>query len=118
MPVLARGFEAAGFSTVVLTMMPLVAQRLGCPRTVGVEYPFGHPVGVAGDRDGQLAVLRDTLRALETLQEPGGAVELPYAWPVPVEMAYKAWQPREASPIVAYRIAEARRRHAEQAERD
>jgi D-proline reductase (dithiol) PrdB len=109
-PVLARGLEAAGFSTVVLTMMPFIAERLGCPRTVGVEFPFGHPVGRPGDHDGQMAVLRDMLRALDAATEPGRAVELPYEWPVPLEVAYRAWQPREPSPIVAYAIVQARQR--------
>lgn len=111
MPVLARLFEAAGFSTVVLTMMPFLAQRLGCPRTAGVEFPFGHPLGRPHDVAGQMAVLRDALRLLETADGPGTEADLPYLWPEPVEVAYKAWQPREPSPIVAHRIAEARRRH-------
>jgi len=102
-PVLARLFEAAGFSTVVLTMMPALATALGCPRTVGIEYPFGHPLGLPGDVAGQTAVLRETLRFLATAAAPGALLELPYAWPQPQDVAYKAWQPREPSPIVAYR---------------
>ena len=110
MPVLARLFEEQGFSTVTLTMMPFLAQRLGCPRTVGVEYPFGHPLGRPHDADGQRAVLRDALRVLETAREPGAEVDLPYEWPEPVEVAYKAWQPREPSPLVAYMRAQAQQR--------
>ena len=110
MPVLARGLEAAGFSTVTVTMMPFLAQRGGCPRNVGVEFPFGHPLGLPGNRELQLRVIRAALRLLEDAREPGETVELPDEWPVPLEVAYKAWQPREASPIVAHMIAQARKR--------
>jgi hypothetical protein len=40
---------------------------------------FGEP----GNREKQLAVLRDTLAALTTIGEPGGSVELPYRWQAP-----------------------------------
>jgi hypothetical protein len=112
-PVLARLFEAAGFSTVTLTMMPFLSQRLGAPRTAGIEYPFGHPLGQPHDVGGQTAVLRDALRVLETAGEPGTSVDLPYLWSEPVEVAYKAWQPAEPSPIVAYMKEMAQRRASE-----
>jgi hypothetical protein len=111
--VLARLFEAAGFSTVTLTMMPFLSQRLGAPRTAGIEYPFGHPLGLPHDVAGQTAVLRDALRLLEAAHEPGAAVDLPYLWPEPVEVAYKAWQPAEPSPIVAFMKEQAQRRARE-----
>jgi hypothetical protein len=50
-PVLARVIEAAGISTVVVTMVPYLAEASGAPRIVAVEFPFGHPLGHAHDRD-------------------------------------------------------------------
>ena len=47
---LARRIEAAGIPTVVVTMMPATAVELLAPRVVGVEFPFGHPFGMPGDR--------------------------------------------------------------------
>ena len=102
MPVLARLFEAAGFSTVTVTMMPRLAERLGIPRAVGVEFPFGHPFGPPGDVETQTGVARAALRALAEATGPGYVVHLPYVWPEPQNVAYKAWQPREMSPVVRY----------------
>src|SRR3712207_303696 len=81
-------------------MMPGLAERLGIPRAVGVEFPFGHPFGRPGDVATQTAVARDALRALDEATAPGYVMHLPYTWPEPQEVAYKAWQPRTMSPIV------------------
>jgi hypothetical protein len=48
--VLARIVESAGIPTVVVTMMPEIAERFRLPRVVGVEFPFGHPFGMPQDR--------------------------------------------------------------------
>ncbi|KKL27183.1 hypothetical protein LCGC14_2387760, partial [marine sediment metagenome] len=45
MPVLARTFEEAGLSTVLVTIMPYWSERVGVPRTIGVEFPYGHILG-------------------------------------------------------------------------
>jgi hypothetical protein len=95
-------FEQAGLSTVTVTMMPNLAERLGIPRAVGVEFPFGHPFGPAGDTETQRAVLRDALHFLATAPGPESVLHLAYPWPQPQEVAYKAWQPREMSPVVRH----------------
>ena len=100
MPVLARRIEAAGIPTVVLTMMPDVAQWLLAPRVVGVEFPFGHSFGMAGDATMHRRVLETALRVLAGAPAPGTRIDLDLAWPQPRGEAYKSWQPAEASPIV------------------
>ena len=100
MPVLARWIEAAGIPTVVVTMMPAVAEERRAPRIVGVEFPFGHPFGMPGDRAMQRRVLELALRVLAGASAFGTRVDLDIEWPVPLSEAYKAWQPKEASPIV------------------
>ena len=57
-----------------------MTHAVGAPRVVGIEYPFGMQLGSPGDRDTQLAVLRATLQALETMQTPGEVVHLPFEW--------------------------------------
>lgn len=104
MPVLACVIEAAGISTVLLTMMPFWSRVVGAPRSVGVEFPFVQPVGQAGNRDLQLRVLRDTLRVLETADTPDQIVELPYEWPEEQKYAFKRWQPPGPSPITAWHL--------------
>ncbi len=116
---LARAIEAAGISTVLVTMVPYLAEALGTPRIVGVEFPFGHPIGHVGDREEQMRVIRDSLRAMAEMKEPNTVVDLPYEWP-DFEYWSKAWHPSEPAPITKYlreraRLrAEARRREEEQ----
>ncbi len=107
MPVLARWIEAAGIPTVVVTMMPAVAQERRAPRIVGVEFPFGHAFGMPGDAKMQRRVLELALQVLSGAFEFGTRVDLDVEWPVPPREAYRAWQPKEPSPIVK-RMLEAR----------
>ena len=100
MPVLARWIEAAGIPTAVVTMMPAVAEERRAPRIVGVEFPFGHAFGMPGDRGMQRRVLELALRVLAGAAAPGTRVDLDVEWPVPLREAYRAWQPKEPSPIV------------------
>lgn len=100
MPVLARHVEAAGIPTVVLTMMPDVAQWLLAPRVVGVEFPFGHSFGMPGDERTHRRVLETAVTVLAGATGPGTRVDIDQAWPQPRGEAYKSWQPAEASPIV------------------
>ena len=81
-------------------MMPAVAEERVAPRIVGVEFPYGHPFGVRGDRPLQRRVLELALRVLAGAGGPGTRVDLDVEWPFPLREAYRAWQPKEASPIV------------------
>ena len=101
MPVLARRIEQAGVPTVVVTMMPRSAEQLVAPRIVGVEFPFGHPFGLPGDRGMQRRVLATAVTVLAGAAAPGTRVDVDIEWPQARGEAYKAWQPAEPSPIVA-----------------
>jgi D-proline reductase (dithiol) PrdB len=104
-PVLARWIEAAGIPTVVVTMMPAVAEERRAPRIVGVEFPFGHSFGMAGDKLMQRRVLEVALRVLAGAGSFGTRVDLDIEWPMPLRDAYRAWQPKEPSPIVKKLLA-------------
>jgi len=106
--VLARTFEEAGLSTVLVTVMPYWAERLGVPRTVGVEFPYGHPLGQPGDRDTQTRIIREALRLLEEATGPGEIRELDYVWPQDLDEAKRDWQPLEPSPIIRMMIEQRR----------
>jgi hypothetical protein len=99
-PVLARWIEAAGIPTVVVTMMPAVADERRAPRIVGVEFPFGHAFGMPHDLALQRRTLELALRVLAGAPAFGTRIELDIAWPVPLREAYRAWQPKVPSPIV------------------
>ena len=87
-------------STVLATMMPHWAERLGVPRTVGVEFPYGHPLGRPGDRETQMGIIRSALNLLEEATAPGEIRELDYVWPQELDEAKRDWQPSEPSPII------------------
>ena len=100
MPVLARTLEAAGLSTVLVTDMPFWAERFGVPRTLAVEFPFGHTLGQPGDAAQQMLLIRQALEVLETVAVPGTIIHSPETWPVPKKEATKDWQPLEPSPLI------------------
>jgi hypothetical protein len=99
--VLARSLEAAGFSTILVTMMPYWAEKVGVPRTLAVEFPFGQTLGQSGNGDQQMRVIRQALNVLETAVSPNTLIHSTEVWPVDQKEAYKAWQPAEPSPIIA-----------------
>jgi len=98
----------------MVTNMPYWPEKLGVPRTVAVEFPYGHMLGMPGDRDMQMTVIRAALSLLEEAGEPGAIRELDIEWPQPLDEAKKDWQPPEPSPVIAMMI-EQRRKAAEQA---
>jgi D-proline reductase (dithiol) PrdB len=112
-PVLARTFEAAGMSTILVTMMPYWSGKIGVPRTAGVEFPFGHTLGHAGDAQEQAAVIGDALRVLAEVQEPGTVVDLPYEWP-DFERWKREWQPEKPAPIIRLLRARAEARRQQE----
>jgi D-proline reductase (dithiol) PrdB len=114
--VLARTLEAAGVSTVLVTMMPWWAERFGTPRVLGVEFPYGHPLGLPGERDLQLRAVRHALDLLRRATVPGTVEHLDEPWPGDQSEWYKRWQPPEPSPIIAFLRDEAARRARERRE--
>ena len=70
MPVLARIVEAAGIPTVIVTMLPDLAERFRLPRIVGVGFPFGHPLGMVHDREMQRTVTVAALSLYERTDLP------------------------------------------------
>jgi len=96
-----REIEAAGLSTISLSMIPELTASAGAPRIAAIEHPFGVTLGRPGDAAGQLAVLRAALRAMEGIAEPGEAVHLPFAWP---SAEKRAFDPPVAPPIARYLV--------------
>jgi len=82
----------------VLTPTHEFHRAVGIPRSAAIEYPYGRPVGEAGDRDGQRRVLQATLDVLAGAASPGEVRHLPFTWPQ--EAKATKWQPPDMSPIV------------------
>jgi hypothetical protein len=100
-PVLARTLEEAGLSTVLVTPMPFWVERVGVPRALAVEFPFGQILGPVGDAARQRRVVEAALALLETAAGPGTLTHSEETWPCPDQEARKTWQPSQPSPIVA-----------------
>ncbi len=101
MPVLARIFEAAGMTTVLVTNMPFWSERIGAPRSLGVEFPFGHIIGAAGDAAMQRRVIVQALEVLEKSKAPGRIEHFQEPWPEPIELARRRCEPEAPPPIAA-----------------
>lgn len=81
-------------------MMPYWAEKVGVPRALAVEFPFGQTLGQPHDVAQQTAVILEALRVLETAVAPGTIHHSPAIWPQPAAEAIKAWQPERPSPII------------------
>ncbi len=100
----ARELEASGIATVVLTPTWEFHRSVGIPRSAAIAYPYGRPLGRAGDREGQRAVLLAGLKVLESATKAGSVVHLPFEWPeAPKDTA---WHPPEISPIIKAHLAD------------
>ena len=95
MGLVQREIEAAGFSTISLSMMPELTKSAGVPRMAAIEHPFGLTLGMPHDTVRQLAVLRATLHALEEISQPGAIVHLAFEWDI--EEKLKAGLPDDTS---------------------
>ena len=64
-----------------LTNMPFVTEKIGVPRAVAVEFPFGMIWGHPGEHEMHRDIMLHMLEAVETIEKPGTIIELPYTWP-------------------------------------
>lgn len=92
--------ENKGLVTVSLSQMPYITEKIGVPRAVAVEFPFGMIWGQPGDREMHRRVIGHMVRAAVEITGPGTIVELPYSWP---EELFKKrdWFPAEKPPWMA-----------------
>jgi len=86
-------------STVTVTNMPFWSDRVGAPRTLAVEFPFGHILGQAHNRELQRRVILQALAVLEGSAGPGAIVHLQESWPEPLDAARRASHPQTPPPI-------------------
>jgi hypothetical protein len=93
----ARGLEERGLVTVALTNMPFITDKIGVPRAVAVEFPFGMIWGRPGDRAMERDIMLQMLDAVKTIEKPGTIIELPYTWPEE-DFRKRDWFPREPTP--------------------
>lgn len=88
-------------STVVVTNMPFWSERVGAPRSLGVEFPFGHIIGPAGDSAMQRRVILHALEVLEKADKPETIEHFQEGWPEPLDVARRRSEPQPPPPIAA-----------------
>ncbi len=71
-----RAVEAAGISTISISLSKEITRKVNPPRAVYTGLPLGHPLGFPGQRFRQLQVLRHLLQQLEEIDSPGTLIEL------------------------------------------
>jgi hypothetical protein len=72
--------EAAGLSTVSISLVREITAQVRPPRALFVRWPFGHALGEPFAVGQQQRVLRDMLQALQSMHEPGSILDLGYRW--------------------------------------
>ena len=86
-------------STVTVTNMPFWAERVGTPRALAVEFPFGHTLGRPHDVTMQRRVLLHALALLERASGPETLEHFQEAWPATRDEGLRASHPATPPPI-------------------
>ncbi|MCI0483402.1 MAG: hypothetical protein L0Y78_02345 [candidate division NC10 bacterium] len=80
MGLIQRVIELRRIPTIGITLQQEITMKVKPPRALFLRYPFGHPLGEAFHVRQQRTILIDTLRGLETIQEPGTILTPGYVW--------------------------------------
>lgn len=80
MGLIQREIERRGIPTIGVTIVRSYTEKVKPPRTVSLRWPFGHPLGEAFNVPQQKTVLKRAFEELESIQEPGTIIDLPYRW--------------------------------------
>jgi hypothetical protein len=73
-----REIEKAGLSTIGISIVRSITEKIKPPRTVFVDWPFGHPLGEPFNKVQQRKILMDALNTLSSIKIPGEIIDLPY----------------------------------------
>ncbi len=72
--------EAAGITTVAISLARDLTAAVGAPRALFVKWPLGRPLGEAGNAAQQRTVIYAALRLLMTADKPGVIVDPGWRW--------------------------------------
>jgi D-proline reductase (dithiol) PrdB len=75
-----REIERAGISTIGISIVRSFSEKIKPPRTVFLDWPFGHPLGKPFNVAQQRSVLIASFRALCSIRTSGLIVDLSYKW--------------------------------------
>lgn len=72
--------EAAGITTVSVTVRPDITRAVRVPRAAYVRFPLGNLFGEPGQPEVQRRILKEVLSIVETAEQAETVVEFPYRW--------------------------------------
>jgi D-proline reductase (dithiol) PrdB len=75
-----RAIERQGISTIGISIIRRFAEKVKPPRTIFLDWPFGHPLGKPFNLFQQRTVLMEAFNALYSITTPGQIVDLPFKW--------------------------------------
>ena len=75
-----REIETQGISTVGVSIVREISEKVKPPRTYFLKYPFGHALGEPFNKKQQVTIFKECLGVLESAQKPGVIVDSPYRW--------------------------------------
>jgi D-proline reductase (dithiol) PrdB len=78
---IARAIEEQGIPTVCVVMNRDITDNVKTPRALFVHFPYGAPLGPAGNAAVQEAVVHAALDLLINATHPGTIVESEVEWP-------------------------------------
>ena len=81
MGLIARAIEEQGIPTVCVVMNRDITDNVKTPRALFVRFPYGAPLGPAGNSAVQEAVVRAALELLVNAAQPGVIVDAGIEWP-------------------------------------
>ncbi|MBW1812823.1 MAG: hypothetical protein JRJ39_03845 [Deltaproteobacteria bacterium] len=76
MGLIQRVIEAAGISTISVSLSKEITGSVRPPRAIYPGFPLGHPISFPGQISRQLSVMRLLLKHLEEMDTPGTIIEL------------------------------------------
>jgi hypothetical protein len=76
----ARHLEANGIPTVVLGSARDVVEYCGVARFLFVDFPLGNPCGKPGDKEMQLAIVRQAIGLFDTAVAARTLQRAPFSW--------------------------------------
>jgi hypothetical protein len=72
--------EKAGISTISISHLADLTEKVRVPRALHLRFPLGRSFGKAGENDIQRSILLDAIHYLSKIEEPETMIKLPYKW--------------------------------------
>jgi D-proline reductase (dithiol) PrdB len=75
-----RIIESSGIPTIGISINRSYTESVKPPRSICLDWPFGHPLGEAGHVRQQAAVLAKAFEALYAIDTPGTIIDVGWRW--------------------------------------